>query len=49
MLPSTRVFNGLFTEYVPWLPHIEETGKVNIAGIGDKRASFTAIEDVAGM
>ncbi|EGO02741.1 hypothetical protein SERLA73DRAFT_176091 [Serpula lacrymans var. lacrymans S7.3] len=48
-LPSARIYNGLFHEYVPWLAAVPETGKFLIVGSGKTPASYTAIEDVAGF
>jgi len=47
-LPSTRIICGLFTNYIPWLVELG-SGKVKIIGKGDKRGSFTALDDVAGF
>ncbi|KAF7334642.1 NmrA domain-containing protein [Mycena venus] len=48
-LPSTKIFTGLFTEYIPWLVGFPEHGKFKIVGKGDAQASFTSIADVAGF
>lgn len=47
-LPTLRVYNGLFHDFVPWLTALTETGKFHIVGKGDMPGSFTAISDVAG-
>ncbi|KAG0696293.1 hypothetical protein DFH29DRAFT_813173 [Suillus ampliporus] len=47
-LPTLRVYNGLFHEFVPWLTTLTETGKFHIVNKGDMPGSFTAIPDVAG-
>lgn len=47
-LPTLRVYNGLFHDFVPWLTALTETGKFHIVGKGDTTGSFTAISDVAG-
>ncbi|KAG2152622.1 uncharacterized protein EDB93DRAFT_1082967 [Suillus bovinus] len=47
-LPTLRIYNGLFNDFVPWLTALTETGKFHIVGKGDKPGSFTAISDVAG-
>ncbi|KAF7975619.1 hypothetical protein HWV62_9209 [Athelia sp. TMB] len=47
-LPFTRIFNGGFISYIPWLLGVS-TGKVQILGNGDKKATFTDIEDIAGF
>ncbi|EGN92689.1 hypothetical protein SERLA73DRAFT_163920 [Serpula lacrymans var. lacrymans S7.3] len=48
-LPSTRVYNGMLMEFVPWLAGVPQIGKFLIAGKGDKPASFTSLEDVSGF
>lgn len=47
-LPTLRVYNGLFQDFVPWLTALTETGKFHIVSKGDMPGSFTAISDVAG-
>lgn len=47
-LPTLRVYNGLFHDFVPWLTALTETGKFHIVSKGDMQGSFTAISDVAG-
>ncbi|KAG2120498.1 uncharacterized protein F5147DRAFT_662174 [Suillus discolor] len=47
-LPTLRVYNGLFHDFVPWLTALAETGKFHIVSKGDMPGSFTAISDVAG-
>ncbi|KAG1863095.1 hypothetical protein F4604DRAFT_1929268 [Suillus subluteus] len=47
-LPTLRIYNGLFHDFVPWLTAVTETGKFHIVGKGDMPGSFTAISDVAG-
>lgn len=47
-LPTLRVYNGLFHDFVPWLTALTETGKFHIVSKGDMPGSFTAISDVAG-
>jgi len=47
-LPTLRVYNGLFHDFVPWVTALTETGKFHIASKGDMPGSFTAISDVAG-
>lgn len=47
-LPTLRIYNGLFHEFVPWLAALTETGKFHIVSKGDMPGSFTAISDVAG-
>ncbi|KAH7921159.1 NAD(P)-binding protein [Leucogyrophana mollusca] len=48
-LPSLRLYNGLFQEWIPWVAAVEETGKFIILGKGESPVSFTAISDVAGF
>ncbi|KAF7353361.1 NmrA domain-containing protein [Mycena sanguinolenta] len=48
-IPSTRIYNGGFTEYIPWLVDYENGGKIKIIGKGDVPVSFTSIADVAGF
>ncbi|KAG0701293.1 hypothetical protein DFH29DRAFT_982781 [Suillus ampliporus] len=47
-LPTLRVFNGLFIEFVPWLTALADTGKFHIVNKGETLRSFTAVADVAG-
>ncbi|KAG1863093.1 hypothetical protein F4604DRAFT_1048293 [Suillus subluteus] len=47
-LPTLRIFNGFFHDFVPWLTALTETGKFHIVGKGDMPGSFTAQSDVAG-
>ncbi|KAG1731120.1 hypothetical protein EDD22DRAFT_982591 [Suillus occidentalis] len=47
-LPTLRVYNGLFHDFVPWLTALTDTGKFHIVSKGDMPGSFTAISDVAG-
>ncbi|KAH7883982.1 hypothetical protein F5I97DRAFT_2065851 [Phlebopus sp. FC_14] len=46
-LPSLRIYNGMFHEFIPWLVCLDETGKFNIVGKGQDSVSFTSIKDVA--
>ncbi|KAF7351369.1 NmrA domain-containing protein [Mycena sanguinolenta] len=48
-IPSTRIYNGGFIEYIPWLVDYENGGKIKIIGKGDVPVSFTSIADVAGF
>ncbi|KAF7359710.1 NmrA domain-containing protein [Mycena venus] len=48
-IPSLRIYNGLFTEYIPWLFLNEETKKIHIVGKGEAPLSTTALPDVAGF
>ncbi|KAH7906328.1 hypothetical protein BJ138DRAFT_1016439 [Hygrophoropsis aurantiaca] len=48
-LPSLRLYNGLFQEWIPWVVALEETGAFIILGKGESPVSFTAIPDVAGF
>ncbi|KAG0693349.1 hypothetical protein DFH29DRAFT_992382 [Suillus ampliporus] len=47
-LPTLRVFNGLFHEFVPWLTALADTGKFHIVNKGETPGSFTAVYDVVG-
>jgi NAD(P)-dependent dehydrogenase (short-subunit alcohol dehydrogenase family) len=47
-LPTLRVYNGIFDDFVPWLTGVSDTGKFHIVGKGDMQGSFTAISDAAG-
>lgn len=47
-LPTLRVFNGLFCEFVPWFTTLADTGKFHIVNKGETPGSFTAVSDVAG-
>ncbi|KAH7921161.1 NAD(P)-binding protein [Leucogyrophana mollusca] len=48
-LPSLRLYNGPFQDWIPWIAAVEETGKFIILGKGESPVSFTAISDVAGF
>ncbi|KAF9223182.1 NAD(P)-binding protein [Gyrodon lividus] len=47
-LPSLRIYNGLFLEFIPWVSCVEETGIFYIVGEGNAPISFVAVNDVAG-
>ncbi|KAJ7340691.1 hypothetical protein DFH08DRAFT_875022 [Mycena albidolilacea] len=47
-IPSLRIYNGLFTEYIPWLFLNAKTKKFQIVGKGEAPLSATALPDVAG-
>ncbi|KAJ7051755.1 hypothetical protein C8F01DRAFT_1034004, partial [Mycena amicta] len=48
-VPSLRIYNGLFAEYIPWLFLNAETKKFHVVGKGEAPLSVTAIPDVAGF
>ncbi|KAJ6521142.1 hypothetical protein DFH09DRAFT_1193061 [Mycena vulgaris] len=48
-IPSLRIHNGLFTEYIPWIFLNAETKKIHIVGKGEAPLSATALSDVAGF
>ncbi|KAJ6535207.1 hypothetical protein DFH09DRAFT_992841 [Mycena vulgaris] len=48
-IPSLRIYNGLFIEYIPWLFLNAETKKIHIVGKGEAPLSATALPDVAGF
>ncbi|KAJ6592581.1 hypothetical protein B0H19DRAFT_1215336 [Mycena capillaripes] len=48
-IPSLRIYNGLFTEYIPWVFLNAETKKIHIVGKGEAPLSATALPDVAGF
>ncbi|KAF7975612.1 hypothetical protein HWV62_9195 [Athelia sp. TMB] len=47
-LPFTRIFTGGFITFIPWLLDIA-SGKARILGKGDKKATFTHPDDIAGF
>ncbi|KAF9240004.1 hypothetical protein BU15DRAFT_87757 [Melanogaster broomeanus] len=47
-LPSLRIYNGLFHEFIPWLSCAEDTGTFYIVGEGNNAISLTATNDAAG-
>jgi len=47
-LPFARIFTGGFTTYIPYLTSID-SGKIQILGKGDTKASFTDPADIAGF
>jgi len=48
-VPTSRVFTGLFIEWVPWLFRVEDTGKINLTGEGTAHATFTSLTDITGF
>ncbi|KAJ7735996.1 hypothetical protein B0H14DRAFT_3898589 [Mycena olivaceomarginata] len=48
-IPSTRIFVGLFTEYIPWLVDYSNGGKFKVMGKGEAPVSFTSVPDIAGF
>ncbi|KAJ7173606.1 hypothetical protein C8R46DRAFT_991414 [Mycena filopes] len=48
-IPSTRLFTGNFTEFIPWFVGLGAHGKIQIVGKGDAPVSFTSIPDIAGF
>ncbi|EGO02740.1 hypothetical protein SERLA73DRAFT_176089 [Serpula lacrymans var. lacrymans S7.3] len=48
-LPCARVYNGVFSEFVPFIAAIHETKKFLIVGKGNTPISYTGVEDVAGF
>ncbi|KAJ7119613.1 hypothetical protein C8R44DRAFT_788512 [Mycena epipterygia] len=48
-IPYARFFNGMLTEFVPFLVGFKEHGKIQIVGKGDVPVSFTSLADVAGF
>jgi len=47
-LPYLRIFNGGFITFIPWLTGAD-SGKFQISGKGDQKASFTHPDDIAGF
>ncbi|KAH7921247.1 NAD(P)-binding protein [Leucogyrophana mollusca] len=47
-VPSARIYNGLFMEFIPWLTGVDH-GKFHILGKGDKPISTTSLDDVSGF
>ncbi|KDQ14394.1 hypothetical protein BOTBODRAFT_174875 [Botryobasidium botryosum FD-172 SS1] len=47
-LPSARIFNGLFIDFIPWAAEID-SGKFKILGKGESKVTVTAAEDIAGF
>ncbi|KAF8205959.1 hypothetical protein K438DRAFT_1578686 [Mycena galopus ATCC 62051] len=48
-IPSTRIFTGLFTEFIPWLVDYSNGSKIKVVGKGETPMSFTSISDIAGF
>ncbi|KAJ6471816.1 hypothetical protein C8R47DRAFT_1054345 [Mycena vitilis] len=48
-IPSLRIYNGIFTEYIPWLFSNAQTKKIQVVGKGVTPLSATALADVAGF
>ncbi|KZP05268.1 NAD(P)-binding protein [Athelia psychrophila] len=47
-LPFTRIFDGGFITFIPWMLDIS-SGKVKILGKGDKKGTFTHPDDISGF
>ncbi|KAI5991447.1 NmrA-like domain-containing protein [Pisolithus albus] len=47
-LPITRVYNGLYQEFLPFMVGMPEAGKFLIEGSGNEPLSLTAMSDVGG-
>ncbi|KAF7975616.1 hypothetical protein HWV62_9203 [Athelia sp. TMB] len=47
-LPFTRIFTGGFITFIPWLLDVDSR-KAKILGKGDKKATFTHPDDIAGF
>jgi len=49
-IPSTRVYTGLFIEFIPWLVgYSDSEKKFKLVNKGEAPVSFTSIADVAGF
>jgi len=48
-IPSTRIYTGLFTEFIPRLVDLSNDGKIKFIGKGEASVSFTSIPDIAGF
>ncbi|KAJ7220040.1 hypothetical protein GGX14DRAFT_432960 [Mycena pura] len=48
-VPSTRIFTGMFIEFIPWISGYTDNGKITIVGNGEAPLSCTAVEDIAGI
>ncbi|KAJ6487701.1 hypothetical protein C8R45DRAFT_827631 [Mycena sanguinolenta] len=48
-IPSTRIYTGLFTEFIPWLVDYGNGGKIKVVGEGVTPVSYTSIADIAGF
>jgi len=48
-IPSTRIYTGAFTEFIPWLADYSAGGKIKVIGKGDAPISYTSIPDIAGF
>ncbi|KII86369.1 hypothetical protein PLICRDRAFT_177919 [Plicaturopsis crispa FD-325 SS-3] len=48
-LPFTRYYTGTFSEWLPWLVALKETGKYNIVGKGETPFTTTALSDIGGF
>ncbi|KAF7330423.1 NmrA domain-containing protein [Mycena venus] len=46
-IPSTRIFTGPFTEFIPWIADYSAGGKFKVVGKGDAPISFTSIPDIS--
>ncbi|KAF8146402.1 hypothetical protein K438DRAFT_1869623 [Mycena galopus ATCC 62051] len=48
-IPSARIYNGVFMEFIPWLVDYTPGGKIKVVGAGDTPVSFTSVLDIAGF
>ncbi|KAH7928778.1 NAD(P)-binding protein [Leucogyrophana mollusca] len=48
-LPYTRLYVGVFIDWIPYLFALDETGKLNIIGEGSSPATVTAVSDITGF
>jgi len=48
-LPTVKIYNGYFIEYLKHLTAYNVNGKVNVIGDSDAPGSVTAIADIAGF
>ncbi|KAJ6549266.1 hypothetical protein DFH09DRAFT_1039456 [Mycena vulgaris] len=47
-IPSTRIYTGCFTEFLPFIASYAD-GKITIIGKGDAPISYTSLADIAGF
>ncbi|KAJ7352397.1 hypothetical protein DFH08DRAFT_858788 [Mycena albidolilacea] len=48
-IPSTRIYTGLFIEYIPWLVDYSSGSKIKVIGKGEAPLSVTSVADIAGF
>ncbi|KAF8146406.1 NAD(P)-binding protein [Mycena galopus ATCC 62051] len=48
-IPTAKIYNGAFMEFIPFLVDYTPGGKIKVVGAGDTPVSFTSIPDITGF